>query len=264
MDPRLQQALQTVGISNDAQLAEQHIESIWADLESSWNYFPERRISLSKEKLTQLQFFVRKNLEQQGYHINFNESKASKTSVHITDQRRPLATTLPSQIIRKSRPKQKPFSATELLRQRRNESAPDMASNRPQEKNQALRHRKSGQTYFFALFFLLVFLTKIAILAAALTLIYFKPHAYIIYSAMGALAIIFFLDIIIDASARCSVCNMHIYTRRKYSHNRFAHRFMFGLPSLSTVIHIIFKRWFRCPACGTAQILFKPLRSKQQ
>ena len=53
----------------------------------------------------------------------------------------------------------------------------------------------------------------------------------------------------------CSVCHMKLFTFRHYARNRQAHRLPLLGSCLATALRIAFTMRFRCPACGTLQVL---------
>lgn len=59
---------------------------------------------------------------------------------------------------------------------------------------------------------------------------------------------------------KCPVCNISIFTFQNFVRNKHAHHLPILGYTLTTALHIIFFFWFRCPACGTAQKLFKRKR----
>lgn len=60
----------------------------------------------------------------------------------------------------------------------------------------------------------------------------------------------------LNSRAVCSVCRIGIFSFKKYSHNRQAHWMPLLGCALPTALHVAFRFWFRCPACGTPQKLF--------
>lgn len=64
----------------------------------------------------------------------------------------------------------------------------------------------------------------------------------------------------LTSRAMCSVCRISIYSFKKYSHNRQAHWMPLLGCALPTALHVAFRFWFRCPACGTPQKLFRRTR----
>lgn len=64
----------------------------------------------------------------------------------------------------------------------------------------------------------------------------------------------------LSSKAMCSVCRIGIYSFKKYSHNRQAHWMPLLGCALPTALHVAFRFWFRCPACGTPQKLFRRTR----
>lgn len=67
------------------------------------------------------------------------------------------------------------------------------------------------------------------------------------------LALILYLSLALPR--KCSVCRAHIFSFKKYTRNKAAHRIpLFGYV-FATALHIFLFRWFRCPACGSSQQL---------
>ena len=59
---------------------------------------------------------------------------------------------------------------------------------------------------------------------------------------------------------KCPVCNISIFTFQNFVRNKYSHHLPILGYTLTTALHLIFFFWFRCPACGTAQKLFKRKR----
>lgn len=66
----------------------------------------------------------------------------------------------------------------------------------------------------------------------------------------------------LNSHAICSVCRIGIFSFKKYSHNRQAHWMPLLGCALPTALHVAFRFWFRCPACGTPQKLFRRSRHR--
>lgn len=64
----------------------------------------------------------------------------------------------------------------------------------------------------------------------------------------------------LSSRAVCSVCRISVYSFKKYSHNRQAHWMPLLGCALPSALHVVFRFWFRCPACGTPQKLFRRAR----
>lgn len=63
------------------------------------------------------------------------------------------------------------------------------------------------------------------------------------------------LYLCISRSRKCSICRAKLFSFRSYTRNKNAHKIPgFGYV-LSTALHIVLFRWFRCPSCGSAQKL---------
>lgn len=61
---------------------------------------------------------------------------------------------------------------------------------------------------------------------------------------------------IFSLRSRCSVCRMPLFYSKNCAKNNKAHNFRPLGFVISTALHIILFRWFRCPYCGSAQQLF--------
>lgn len=68
--------------------------------------------------------------------------------------------------------------------------------------------------------------------------------------------------LLLNTHAVCSVCRIGIFSFKKYSHNRQAHWMPILGCALPTALHVAFCFWFRCPACGTPQKIFRRARHK--
>lgn len=81
---------------------------------------------------------------------------------------------------------------------------------------------------------------------------------------MGVGAVVCALPYIcLNSRAVCSVCRIGIFSFKKYSHNRQAHWMPLLGCALPTALHVAFRFWFRCPACGTPQKLFRRPRHRR-
>ncbi|MBQ9835049.1 MAG: hypothetical protein IJO34_01860 [Akkermansia sp.] len=65
---------------------------------------------------------------------------------------------------------------------------------------------------------------------------------------------------LLSSRAVCSVCRIRVFSFKKYSHNRQAHWMPLLGCALPTALHVAFRFWFRCPACGTPQKLYRHTR----
>ncbi len=77
------------------------------------------------------------------------------------------------------------------------------------------------------------------------------------FAIAGGCALPYFL---LSARALCSVCRIKVFSFKKYSHNREAHWMPLLGCALPTALHVAFRFWFRCPACGTPQKLYRHTR----
>ena len=81
-----------------------------------------------------------------------------------------------------------------------------------------------------------------------------RPSVYKleILSAIGALAVLGFAQLILMGRIRCRICTCHLLHSRNTAKNRKAHL----IPGLgytaSLALHLLIFQWFRCMYCGTA------------
>lgn len=86
------------------------------------------------------------------------------------------------------------------------------------------------------------------------------PNEMGLIAAAAALPYIFYAR-----RACCPVCNMKLFTLlSRFPHNKQAHRLPILGYTIATALHIIFRLWFHCPACGTAQRLLHRSHSSKR
>lgn len=74
---------------------------------------------------------------------------------------------------------------------------------------------------------------------------------------LGVLAIAAILFFSVSISCKCRVCRTSLFSFKGFNRNQGAHHIKGLGYNLSTALHIICFRWFRCQACGTPQKLVK-------
>lgn len=72
----------------------------------------------------------------------------------------------------------------------------------------------------------------------------------------------FILYLSVAHSRKCSVCRTHLFSFRQYTRHKQAHHITLLGYVLATALHILLFRWFRCPACGSAQQLKRRRRTR--
>lgn len=101
---------------------------------------------------------------------------------------------------------------------------------------------------FFALLVRGVFVASVAILA----LVYFKVVPPVALWGLILFPITGIIYLIFMNKARCRVCGQKEFRPSRALKHVRSHSFLFFGPIISTALHVIFFRWFRCMFCGTS------------
>lgn len=125
-------------------------------------------------------------------------------------------------------------------------------------RKKGVKHMTPFRTWLGAASVLLLFVcTLFSIAIITLVLLNGERGWLIISLCFGPwfLALILYLSLALPR--KCSVCRAHVFSFKKYTRNKAAHRIpLFGYV-FATALHIFLFRWFRCPACGSSQQLEK-------
>ncbi|MBS5508134.1 MAG: DUF4332 domain-containing protein [Akkermansia sp.] len=125
-------------------------------------------------------------------------------------------------------------------------------------RKKGVKHMTPFRTWLGASSVLLLFVcTLFSIAVITLVLLNGERGWLIISLCFGPwfLALILYLSLALPR--KCSVCRAHVFSFKKYTRNKAAHRIpLFGYV-FATALHIFLFRWFRCPACGSSQQLEK-------
>lgn len=130
-------------------------------------------------------------------------------------------------------------------------------------RKKGVKHMTPFLTWLGAFSVLSLFLcTLLAIVVTTLVLLNGDRGWTIISLCFGPCFLAFLLYLSLALPRKCSVCRSHMFSFKKYTHNKAAHYIpLFGYV-FATALHILLFRWFRCPSCGSSQHLGKS-RAKQ-
>ncbi|WP_411844668.1 hypothetical protein AAFN60_11580 [Roseibacillus persicicus] len=103
---------------------------------------------------------------------------------------------------------------------------------------------------FFVIVFRLVFVASLVF--GALILFEKVEVDGLMLAWFGLLPLAGFLHLITAQQARCRVCGQKEFIPSRANKHRNTHRFLFTGPIVSTALHVLLFKWFRCMFCGTA------------
>lgn len=284
LDESLIKALKAIGIKSSSDLAKVSPSQIWADLEQLVEYFPEHKLGISQQSLikihTQARAEVEKDSIQQAHAIEEAEHQNREQTKQIwrRGELRPEMTEdsegdfprhIPefrpaygSQLYLKERgltPGERQERPVNSSRKRKNSQS---RQNNKQTKSHAMRCRSSARTFIGALLTMIMVPCIPLIMLAPIAILVFELDTdYLLYFLLAYVGS-FSLYFLYCRKVTCQVCHIHLFTLRVYPHSTYAHKYPLMNHAQSVAWHIFCRLWFRCPACGTAQQLFKAKRTK--
>lgn len=256
LPPNERTALATCGILNDEQLAKVNVDTLLRDLQMAKEAFPEANFNLSETKLRSLCAQAIKATTEPKEALSPTEQGASAQESGDDTHTDPLP--LPEE----EPPRALPELALRRHQHRRNRNTPVSLTEAPGVSS-SVHCSRPVTTYLAALsmlaFYIGIFsllLLPFSVFAGYLDSVYLYPSTFV---CMALLVPYMFIGL----WCHCSVCKMNFFRLVPYNLNRHAHSIPFlGLTTLVTALHIIFFRWYRCPACGTAIRLFRSRHSR--
>ncbi len=131
-------------------------------------------------------------------------------------------------------------------------------ANKQEEKNylnkKGIRHLTPVLTWFGALSVILLFVGLLATMALTLYMLLNGLKGKTIVGICFApifLSVLFY--VIVGLRPSCSICRGKTFSFKGFSRNKAAHHIRPLGYVLSTALHVLILRWFRCPYCGSAQ-----------
>lgn len=230
-------ALAICGISKDSQLAACSLPRLLADLQKAREFFAEEVEAMPDTRLTEIYHTVCRDARQDseaptGENITTPDSNARQCPTLVVSRRH------------------KRGSA-----HKHGAGEPDIES--MHDKKHCIHCIRPGKIYLAAWSVILLYLDLAAwFILPALMLLGIIPlyNPIIIIPALILPVLIF---VVCSGGANCTVCNVKVFSLRKFGYNRYAHNWPLVGQLLPTALHVIFCLWYRCPACGTPQSLLR-------
>ena len=278
--PQFQEALKTIGITDDMQLARIGPAGVWRDLVKSWEFFPEKHVSIPPTLIEEICDLALQQARELGIPLHQQATSEATTSEFARKPGTPPFADEPQNNVkvRATPPAFQPAHNGQhymppVIQQRTEEEelegiagnvniqklAEEEKAHNLTSKNYAIRCLRPYSIYlgsWAALLAIVSFAVFISIPLIALVFTFPFPF----YHVMGAVFAFVIPYVILLPKATSSVFRLLVLLFRNYPHNRAAHKCPFLGYTISTALHIITLFWYRCPACGTPQKLFTAKR----
>ncbi len=258
LSPDERASLSLCGITRDVQLSRSSAAALWRDLEQSRELFPERTCSLTREKLEHLcqqaaAAYPDSAVEEDSPASEPTTATQEEDELNLIRHHRSYPTFRPVRRSRRSR--------------KRAQDSPDATSDgekegstRMSDKRHCVHGRHSLSTWLGAWATLLLVVDLLAFLCLPIAVFMGVALPFSVQQC-GIIALICALPwLCFLGSARCAVCSMKVFSFRRYVHSKNAHRLPLLGIVIPTALHVAFLGWYRCPACGTPQKLFRRRR----
>lgn len=249
-----QKALSVCGIYKARQLRSISFTTLYSDMLQAAEYFPDDIKLISKERLAEICEHAGMLPEEEKPGQPETQPQQQIETVD-TDFERTLPPLERKHGTRHRSPHKTDSNTIDLTKVK-----PDNSGKKGADKSGAICNTHPFRTLFSALVqvWLVCSMVLFVITATRLILGMEKGVTFnhlIILFLSGVLPYILY-----TRKTKCPVCNMSLFTLQNYTRNKYAHKLPVLGYSVATALHIIFFFWFRCPACGTAQKLFKRKR----
>lgn len=252
LSPDEQDSLALCGITRDVQLARNSAAALWRDLEESRKLFPNKVCPITRETLERLCRQAAEAYPEETVALPPEKPAPEEKSdgLRLSHHSRSYPHFHPMRRSRSSRSQRS--SGGEQA-----SGSKGSSSSRRHDHSRCIHGRHSLATWLGAWATLLLVADLAAFIWVPISVFIGVPLPFGIQEC-GIIALVCALPwLCFVGSARCAVCSMKAFSFRRYIHSKAAHR----LPLLGTVIptalHVIFLGWYRCPACGTPQKLFR-------
>lgn len=256
LSPDERASLALCGITRDIQLSKSNAAALWRDLEQSRKLFPDKACPLTREALERL---CRQAAE--AYPEEAGGTPSSETSTPRTGREDDEL-----QLSRHSRsyPRFHPIRRSRSSRSHSHRPSGGggrhSSSSHGDDRSHCVRGRHSLATWLGAWATLLLVADMVAFVCIPIAVFMNVPLPLGVQEC-GIIALVLALPFLCFVGpARCAVCGMKVFSFRRYANNKAAHRLPFLGTVIPTAIHVIFLGWYRCPACGTPQKLFRSKR----
>lgn len=112
-------------------------------------------------------------------------------------------------------------------------------------------HPSPFKVFFAAVFAIAARLSFITFLGITLLVIFNKIEMVYLWGIL-IFPLFVFLNVVTSLQVRCRVCGMKEFVPSQARKHKHTHTFLWTGPIISTALHVILFRWFRCMFCGTA------------
>lgn len=232
LTPGQQAALALIGITDERQLAGADADRLWSEMQEARLHFPDEP-HLSRE-------------EWERAILPLLPAKARSTA-------KPLSTKTPAKDFPSPRNRSLPKLAHRNSSGERGEFG--MLPFRRRHKK-GIRHQHVFRTLTIASSVLLFYACLAGIGVWLVSVVFFSaPHQSPNIPLLSALLVGLLPFALFGWMSRCSVCNIGLFSWKRYHRNRQCHKIPLLGYQLPTALHILLFFWFRCPSCGTPQEL---------
>ncbi len=235
LSQRQRNALALLGITDAEQLAGADEQQLWKELEEAFRLFPDESPLTRGEWEEKLVPLMSGSPSVGNNHAN--------SPAAIDDSFASLTRPLP-QLKRR-------YGSTEI-----DESAPPAMLPYRRRRKKGIRHQHIGRTLCASVFVLFFYGGIVASLGWLVYILFSvekagQRHVIVLFALMACtLPFLMF-----GWMSKCSVCNIGIFSWKRYRRNRLSHKIPFLGYRMPTALHILLFHWFRCPSCGTPQEL---------
>ncbi len=238
LPPATQSALHAIGINNDVQLAEIGGTRLIKDLKDYFDYFPKKAqpdlLMLAPRLCEKAQeFLTLKRIEFVSPPDAVQASASVPSGTEVEDWG-----------------EVQDFETATTKKHTRNIYKQGLTN--------AIRYRRSFTCYIGAICTCIIVPIILSALLLPVYMLFDKSITVeIAKDYLIAAVILSTLYYVCGGLFRCQVCHINIYSMRKFPRHRHAHHLPLLNTSIPTALTVMTKLWFRCPACGTAQKLFR-------
>ncbi len=256
LDATTRATLKSVGILEDIQLAEIHPNTLIRDLEQYYDFFPDRAQVGLIDLVPRLCGKAQELLKMQGIAFTPADDETVKKVASPLLEEIELSQPVSIPVPAPTPLSDESFSVAKVKKHERDIYKQGIGN--------AIRYKRSFTCYLGAFCTWIIFPLMLSALLLPVYMLFDKSIPInTAKNYIGGVMILGFLYYICSGLFRCQVCHINIYSVRKFPRHRHAHRFLFLNTSLPTAFAVLTKMWFRCPACGTAQKLFRKKRDKK-
>lgn len=242
LPPRQRAALALIGVTNEKQLVAADGIRLWDELQKAFQLFPDEPTLTPEEWERTILPLLRGQAPNDAQPAPTPLSAAQPPIANApfdTVRTRPL----PILAHRKSSSEMSDHGEQGMLPFRR-------------RHKKGIRHQHAFRTVLIAFTVLLFYACLAGIGAWLVNVFFYAPsHKLQNFPILVALMAGVLPFVLFGWMSKCSVCNISLFSWKRYRRNRHCHHIPLLGYQLPTAFHILFFFWFRCPSCGTPQEL---------